>query len=621
LPQQAVMAASPARLVGDSLTPTEDMVMRSFKQGSRVRFGIPTQRRIVGAWLLLIMCLVLTIWAWRVAKSDAETDARERFDFQKTEIISAIHARMAAYEQVLRGVLGLLSVSGEVTRAQWRAYVQTLSIQGNYPGIQGIGYIKWISPADKAAYIAQMRAEGFSGFSVRPDGQRDAYAPITYLEPFDRRNRQAIGYDMWSEAIRRAAMQEARDIATTSISGKVTLVQEIDADIQAGFLMFLPYYGRGNVPATAEERRTALVGFVYSPFRLRDLMEGILGRALPDVRLEIFDGVEMSATTAMYDSQSAASAEAKEASPALSDTAHLEIYGHTWTARLTALSAFGSSVGEDRPLIILISGSLIGLLFFGILWSFASTQARAEAIARDMTKTLDHHVEELARSNAELEQFAYVASHDLQEPLRAVAGCVQLFQQRYQGQLDGRADVLIAHIVDGAVRMQALIHDLLAYSRIDSRSLRFELVDCSAVLRSVLANLEVAVKESGAVVTQGALPGVMANRLQLAQLFQNLLSNAVKFRGEQPPDIHVGAEYQAGEWRFAVRDNGIGIAPPYHERIFAVFQRLHTRREYAGTGIGLAICKKIVEHHGGRIWVESEPAKGASFFFTLPDRR
>jgi signal transduction histidine kinase len=597
------------------------MVKRSLKRSTGVRFGLPAQRGMVGAWLLLIMCVLLTIWAWRVAKTDADADARERFDFRKAEITSAIHARMATYEQVLRGALGLLSASGEVTRAQWRAYVQALSIQRNYPGIQGIGYSKWIPPADREAYIAQIRAEGFREFGIRPDGQRDAYTSITYLEPFDRHNQRAFGYDMWSEPIRRAAMQEARDTATTRISGRVTLVQEIDADVQAGFLMYLPYYGRGNVPATTEERRAALVGFVYSPFRMGDLMQSILGRALPDIRLEVFDGVETSATTVMYDSQSAMSTEAKEESLVLSDTAHLNIYGHTWTARLTTLPAFSSLVGEERPLLILISGSLIGLLLFSILWSFASTQARAEAIARDMTKTLDRHVEELACSNAELEQFAYVASHDLQEPLRAVAGCVQLFRQRYQGQLDSRADALIGHIVEGAVRMQALINDLLTYSRVDSRGLRFQLVDCSAVLRDVLANLEVTIKESGAVVTQGALPRVMADRLQLAQLFQNLLSNPIKFRGEQPPDIHVGAEYHVGAWRFAVRDNGIGIAPAYHERIFAVFQRLHTRREYPGTGIGLAICKKIVERHGGHTGVESESGKGATFFFTLPAKR
>jgi PAS domain S-box-containing protein len=225
---------------------------------------------------------------------------------------------------------------------------------------------------------------------------------------------------------------------------------------------------------------------------------------------------------------------------------------------------------------------------------------------------------ELARSNAELQEFAYVASHDLQEPLRAVAGCVEIIRRRYQGKIDARADEVISHAVDGAARMQKLISDLLAYSRIGSREHCFEPTDCQAVLDTVLANLEVPVKESGAEISHDPLPTIFADRSQLTQLFQNLICNAVKFRGDRKPLIHVGAEKRNKEWVFSVRDNGIGIAPDYFERIFRIFQRLHGRNEYPGTGIGLAICKRVVERHGGRIWVTSEPGRGTTFFFTVP---
>jgi PAS domain S-box-containing protein len=228
---------------------------------------------------------------------------------------------------------------------------------------------------------------------------------------------------------------------------------------------------------------------------------------------------------------------------------------------------------------------------------------------------------DLARSNAELEQFAYVATHDLQEPLRAVASCVQLLQKRYEGQLDARADEFIAHAVDGTKRMQTLINDLLSYSRISTHAKAFAPTDCEVVLHEAMANLSVAIEESHAQVTQDAMPTVNADATQLTQLFQNLIGNALKFRRECPSKIHVGAKLKKGEWQFSVTDNGIGMEPQYFERVFLVFQRLHTRKEYQGTGIGLAICKKVVERHGGRIWAESQPGEGATFCFTIPERK
>lgn len=233
-------------------------------------------------------------------------------------------------------------------------------------------------------------------------------------------------------------------------------------------------------------------------------------------------------------------------------------------------------------------------------------------------KALTIHAQELARSNAELEQFAYVASHDLQEPLRKVASYTDLLAKRYQGQLDSRAETFMGYIVDGATRMKALIDDLLTLSRIGSEEISLEQTDVEPVLREALAVLDTALQESGASVTFDPLPTVTADPSQLEQLFHNLIGNAIKFRGTELPHVHVSAEQKNHQWVFSVQDNGIGIDPQHAERIFAVFQRLHTRAEYPGTGIGLAICKKIVEHYGGRIWLESQPGKGATFYFTLP---
>jgi signal transduction histidine kinase len=232
--------------------------------------------------------------------------------------------------------------------------------------------------------------------------------------------------------------------------------------------------------------------------------------------------------------------------------------------------------------------------------------------------TLNKQAVELARSNAELEQFAYVASHDLQEPLRMVASYTQLLAKRYKGRLDADADEFIGYAVDGVTRMQRLIQDLLAYSRVGTEGKDFEPTDCSAVLNQALANLKAAIEESGAAVTSDPLPTVMADGTQLGQLFQNLIGNAIKFRNQRPPLIHVSAKRDGKEWLFSIRDNSTGFDPQFAERIFVIFQRLHAKGDYPGTGIGLAICKKIVERHSGRIWAKSEPGQGSTFYFIIP---
>jgi signal transduction histidine kinase len=235
-----------------------------------------------------------------------------------------------------------------------------------------------------------------------------------------------------------------------------------------------------------------------------------------------------------------------------------------------------------------------------------------------MVRTLVQKSDELKRSNADLEQFAYVASHDLQEPLRMVSGFTGLLKRRYAGKLDADADEYIEFAVSGANRMQALINDLLSYSRVGREEVAGKPVDTQLVLDQALANLQTAIEERSALVSCGPLPTVWANHGMLVRLFQNLIGNALKFCKAERPIVRIQAEARGADWVFSVADNGIGIDPQYKDRIFLIFQRLHKQSEYPGTGIGLAVCKRIVERNGGRIWLESEPGKGTTFFFTLP---
>ncbi len=257
-------------------------------------------------------------------------------------------------------------------------------------------------------------------------------------------------------------------------------------------------------------------------------------------------------------------------------------------------------------------------------WQFVEIKAALElrkAIINIILRQADELAQlaqDLERSNAELKKFAYVASHDLQEPLNQVANYVQLLEMRYEEELDEDAKEFINFAVEGVSLMQTLIDDVLAYSKVDMQAIAFGLTEVETPLNRTLSNLRGRIHETGAIITHDPLPTVMADSTQLMQLFQNLIANAIKFRSDKPPQIHIGAERLEDEWLFSVRDNGIGLDPRFSDRIFIIFQRLHTREEYPGTGMGLAICKKIIECHRGRIWVESQLGEGATFYFTIP---
>jgi PAS domain S-box-containing protein len=248
------------------------------------------------------------------------------------------------------------------------------------------------------------------------------------------------------------------------------------------------------------------------------------------------------------------------------------------------------------------------------------------AIVRDITELrqakeeLSHTMTDMQQSNKALEQFAYVASHDLKEPLRGISTLAQILEKRYKGRLDEEGDKFLAKISAEAIRMQQQIQELLALSQVGTRRIPFVTVDCQALVEQALASLNRAIEKSGARMTHDPMPHVTGDHSQLLQVFQNLAGNALKFCGEKSPEIHLGAKRRDDDWLFSVSDNGIGIEPKHFERIFVIFKRLHTREEYEGTGMGLSICQKIIERHGGRIWVESEPGKGSTFFFTIPLR-
>jgi signal transduction histidine kinase len=300
--------------------------------------------------------------------------------------------------------------------------------------------------------------------------------------------------------------------------------------------------------------------------------------------------------------------------------------------RLLASRSEQSHISSQRTRAAMLTGEALGFLLLLVAGYFiqremiqrkkAENEVRAlnadlERRVAERTAELAERAKELARSNVELQQFAYVASHDLQEPLRTISSFTQLLAKRYRDQLDDKAREFIGFAVDGCKRMQTLINDLLAFSRVGTHGRPPTPVRCDELVDRVLKSLRVAIDDSGAAISRDPLPTVRGDEVQLGQLFQNLVGNALKFRGPQRPKIHIGCEVTEAGWKISVRDNGIGIPEEHHERIFVIFQRLHNRNQYPGTGIGLAICKKIAERHGGRIWVEPTAGGGSTFCFTI----
>ncbi|MBF0614999.1 MAG: PAS domain S-box protein [Magnetococcales bacterium] len=339
-------------------------------------------------WIILAISILITVLAWHTSNLFLEKRAQDRFEFKVEEAHWSILKRMREYEQVLRGGVGLLNTAGEVTREDWHHYVTTLQIDTYWPGIQGIGFTRMIPPEEREGLERQIQAEGFPGFAIRPEGKRDQYSAILFLEPFSGRNLRAFGYDMWSESIRRAAMQQARDSGQAALSGRVTLVQETDRDVQPGFLMYLPVYKKDLPIQTVEQRRSALHGFVYSPFRMRDLMEGILGHGDRNLDFELYDGGQPDPTRLLHSTHAM---DHPHRTPArYQHDSRMELPGgRIWLARFASRPIFEQELKSHQSLIIALLGMTVDLLLFAIVWSLAGQKERIQHQAHRIAMALN----------------------------------------------------------------------------------------------------------------------------------------------------------------------------------------------------------------------------------------
>ncbi|MDY6833613.1 MAG: PAS domain S-box protein [Chloroflexota bacterium] len=457
----------------------------------------------------------------------------------------------------------------------------------------------------------------------------------TYVSPSANR---LLGYDsseMMTYSLDQVLLPSSLEIMRSMLSSQLNSADSSQDDIPSPITLELECYCKGgstiwtettlNLLYNDESNLSGIVGVT------RDITERKREQSIHEEAVRRYEAIFTNPLQIIYvHDEWGCLVEANDAAIARLGYTHDDlgtVYFHDIVHPDDLERAMGAIYSMDDTMevrLVTKSGEIIWIDTFGILVADKQERIRGLGIAQDITdrkraeEELRKRTEALERSNEELEQFAYVASHDLQEPLRMIGSYVQLLAKRYQGKLDADADDFIGYAVDGANRMQRMITDLLAYSRVGTRGEPFQSADCETVLYQTLTNLQIAIEESGAVVTHDPLPIVMADSIQLGQLFQNLISNAIKFRSGETPYIHVSAVSDNDEWVFSVRDNGIGIELDYAKRIFVIFQRLHGKSEYGGTGIGLAICKRIVERHGGQIWVESDVGKGSVFYFSIP---
>jgi PAS domain S-box-containing protein len=351
--------------------------------------------RGIAVTIAVVLTAVFVYSSWDFASERGRREARLRFEFRASQIADAIAGRMTDYEQVLRGGAGLFAASERVDLPEWRAYVEHLRLGQVYPGIQALGHVPRVAAADRARHEARMRSGGHAQYAIWPEGDREEYAPIAFIEPLSGRNLRAVGFDMMSEPVRRATLGQARDSGEPALSEGVRLVQDQEAqdDAAAGVLMFMPVYRPGRDVTNAAQRRDALSGYIYGAFRMDDLMRGILGR-LSDVRLEIFDGPPDRDAALLFDSE--ASAAAPRATPAFGADLDLRVRGRHWTLRVTSLPAFESTVDRETPRLVALVSALIGALVLGVIWSLATLRARALRLARAMTRDLRDSRERLA---------------------------------------------------------------------------------------------------------------------------------------------------------------------------------------------------------------------------------
>jgi signal transduction histidine kinase len=571
------------------------------------------------ALAVLLTGLTFTTLSVLYAKNYIQKVARLDFEFVSNDLQGRMESRLRAHAQLLRSGAALFAVSDTVTREMWKKYYDQSKVHKYLPGIQGLGYTE-ILPANRLErHIELMRENGFPDYDVFPDGDRDIYTSIVYLEPFSDRNLRAFGFDMFAEATRRKAMETARDSSFAVITGKVRLVQETDTDVQAGALMFAPVYINDMPVNTVEERRAAIKGWVYSPYRIADLTYGILGgwdlQEKDRIRMRIYDSYELSDETLLYDSQQYEDPSERK-DPNLAVTLPLKLNSNEWvlvfSRRSNDLSLFNADL-----LIVMISGITISLLLFMLTSSLIRSNLHSRQIRILNLK--------LKKLNTDKDRFISILGHDLKNPFTSILGFSELLMNEFETMDKDSARKYLGYVNTSAKNTYRLLEDILEWVRTQSYNSSFNplLYTFGEICNEINANIQQAATAKNISVNYSSQDvRVYADKDMLKTIMRNLCSNAVKFTG-RGGEINISAEEDDFQVNISVSDNGVGIRPEDMKKLFDISRQLTTKgtEEESGTGIGLLLCKELVDRHGGQIRAESVVGRGSRFIVSLPLKR
>ena len=560
-------------------------------------------------WVVVLLSLLVTIAAWRFSSLQVAERTESKFEREARHVLDLVRERMRKYEDALwSGVSAIHASGGSMTHEQWVTFANSLAIETKYPGINGIGVIHHVPPGRLDSFLEEQRLTR-PEFRIHPQHDESEYLPITYIEPVAS-NAEAVGLDMAHEAHRYTAAQRSRDTGTASITGPIVLVQ--DAGRTPGFLFYAPFFA--NPEDAKVDRERSFQGMVYAPFVVENLMLGTLEKNRRHVGIRISDSGET-----IYDEHHPSESDF-DPGPLFQASHELDLYGRRWTFDIRSTKSFREESSASLPLVILFGGLSIDALLFLLFFLLSRRSRHALSLADDMTRELSMQSIALEESNSELEKFAYVASHDLKTPLRGIGDLVEYLEEdleKYLASPDSDPEVKrhLDRIQVQVERMNQLIAGILEYSRIGGEEPLVKETNLREFAQSLTHDL--GLRDDQLSLT--CEPSCVDGGVYLEQVLLNLVTNAVKHNDDrETATVSIDVRKEGEDLFLRVTDNGPGIEPNYHERIFGVFQTLKPRDHTDNTGIGLSIVRKIVERRGGTIGIESQVGRGTTFMVRWP---